>query len=179
MERMSALRIYHGRTALHSVAKYGDETTVELLASKGANVNALDRWGRTALMLATENNRTRTVQILLKTGADVDIKARHGVTALHMAAFVGYQPSVRYLLQGGANANLVASWCEAEDAVDKELDAMGTTQNPTRDFLRESCLEQADVEEGGVETRYGWTARQLAARGDQIAIQRLLDPSGS
>jgi ankyrin repeat protein len=168
---------YHGRTALHWVVMYGGRATARLLADKGANINATDRWGKTALMWAIEKNRIKTVRVLLDTGADVEVKARYSVTALHLAAFLGYESIVRCLLERGANVNAVALWRKAEHDADTESDATSTPIEYLNEMLYQWRLEKDDLDQDEVneETRFGFTAGQLATRCEHFAIQRLLE----
>lgn len=169
---------YHQRTTLHWIAKYGSAAAVRLLADKGANVNASDCWGKTALMWAIENQQTETVRKLLEIGADVEAKALHNVTALHMAVFLGHESSVRNLLEQGANADAVAQWCEAENLADFECDAIAPVEKLSQKLIHHSRLVQVVPTEDGREGRCGLTVRQLAARGENVEIQRLLGLTG-
>jgi ankyrin repeat protein len=57
------------RTALHGAAAKGDTQTVGYLASKGANVNAIDRFGDSPLELAVSNHQDATAKLLAELGA--------------------------------------------------------------------------------------------------------------
>ena len=60
-----------GKTALHFAVDGCDDTsTVEMLLSAGANVNALDRDGVSPLFLASERGKTEFVRVLLSHGAN-------------------------------------------------------------------------------------------------------------
>jgi hypothetical protein len=170
---------YYRRIALHWVAKYGGKATVRLLADEGANVNAPDHWGKTPLRWAIENGQTKTVRMLLKVGANVEARARFDVTALHIAAFVGCESSVRLLLERDANADIVASCCKPDDIFDLDIGTTNVTDDLLSDLMRCSCLQRGHRNIAGVEARCGFTAQQLAARGEYVAIQHLLESSSA
>jgi len=74
-----------GVTALILAAIAGHSDIVELLLSKGADINAQDRKGVTALMYAVSMNRKKVVEMLLNSGVDVTVKDNAGYTALMVA----------------------------------------------------------------------------------------------
>lgn len=55
-----------GRTALHGAAVKGDTQTLRYLASKGANINALDRFGDSPLELAASRGNQKAVEFLVE-----------------------------------------------------------------------------------------------------------------
>jgi Ankyrin repeats (many copies) len=57
------------RTALHGAAIKGDTRTLHYLASKGANINALDRFGDSPLELAASRGNQKAVEFLVERGA--------------------------------------------------------------------------------------------------------------
>lgn len=60
---------YDRRTGLHLAASEGHTDIVKFLVSKGANVNAIDRWGHTPLSEAEESGSVRVAEFLRKQGA--------------------------------------------------------------------------------------------------------------
>ena len=60
--------------ALHFAAENGREEVVELLLSKGANVNVSDGFGRTPLHLAAAEGHLEVVKMLVKANAKRDAK---------------------------------------------------------------------------------------------------------
>jgi ankyrin repeat protein len=76
---------------------------VDLLISRGANVNARDVLGGTALMMAARGGRGDIVRVLIKAGADVNAKDNEGRTALSGAVDAGHGQVARLLEQSGAH----------------------------------------------------------------------------
>jgi cytohesin len=95
-----------GRTALHHAAAFGNKAMVELLLSRGAEVNAKGDDGRTPLYLATERGFQAIVEVLLANKADVNVSDKNtGITPLHLAAESGRVKIIQLLLAAGANPN--------------------------------------------------------------------------
>ena len=90
---------------LLSAAFCADDTSVSLLLTAGADINAIDGNGKTALMVAVHKNHTDTVQLLIGKGADISVEDKDGETALMKAAAQGYMDIVEFLLRSGANVN--------------------------------------------------------------------------
>lgn len=76
---------------------------VDLLISRGANVNARDVLGGTALMMAARGGRGDIARALIKAGADVNAKDNEGRTALSSAVDAGHGEVARLLEQAGAH----------------------------------------------------------------------------
>lgn len=72
------------RTALHYAAKNNNPEIIELLISKGWNVNAQDAQGNTPLHLAAKTASERALNALIEKKADVNIKNQSGQTAAHI-----------------------------------------------------------------------------------------------
>ncbi|NPV01248.1 MAG: hypothetical protein HPY53_07690 [Brevinematales bacterium] len=75
----------NGLTALHYAVKEQNETTLNLLVSKGAGINEADINGVTPLMASVSNYDSGIAEFLLKSGADVNIQDKSGKTALDHA----------------------------------------------------------------------------------------------
>jgi len=82
------LKTQEGWTPLHTAAYYGPAAMIDLLVSKGAQVNARGNYdGWTPLhMAASADKDAAVVQALLKAGADKTLKSQSGKTAREMAA---------------------------------------------------------------------------------------------
>ncbi len=114
-----------GQTALMVVARTGNLEAAKLLLRRGADVNAVERWGgQTALMWAAAQQQPAMVQLLLRAGADPDLHSAvrdwqrrvtaegrpkimnvGGLTALHFAAREGCVACARALVEAGADIN--------------------------------------------------------------------------
>jgi ankyrin repeat protein len=68
------------------VGVHAAESVVDLLLSRGAQVDAIDDRGRTALMMAAELGHAEIVEMLIGRGADKTVRDKSGKTALDLAA---------------------------------------------------------------------------------------------
>ncbi|KAM0813894.1 putative Fungal STAND N-terminal Goodbye domain-containing protein [Seiridium cardinale] len=82
-------------------ADFGWEVFARLLWARGAQVDALDRWGRTPLMWAVYGKQHATVEILLGHGADITLGTHEGYTSSHLAADNGDERMIDILLSQG------------------------------------------------------------------------------
>lgn len=90
---------------LHEAA-YGDHlSTIELLISYGADVNAQNSGGSTALHAAIRGNNVESAQLLIDYGANIDLHSPNRNSAFLEAVFAGNDALVRLLLENGANPN--------------------------------------------------------------------------
>src|SRR5437868_4191192 len=72
---------------LLAAVRKGDAAAVQVLLSKGADVNAKSPYGATPLFFAAERGNIAIIRILLEHGADVNVKDTfYGATALTWAA---------------------------------------------------------------------------------------------
>ena len=190
----SAYRI----TLLHTAATAGSKDMVELLVTKGADVNAEDREGGTPLWYAKGKNHTDVVELLNKYGARSDMPVQalldavrdgkseqvksliekganmntrdyQGRTPLHLAAAKGYTDIAELLVKGGADINA-------------KSDNLGTTalivaiQNGHRDTVKVLVANGADVNAKGVENQ---TALHCAAKRGDVGIGKILMAQGA
>ncbi|KAF3906775.1 hypothetical protein AA313_de0206367 [Arthrobotrys entomopaga] len=73
-------------TPLYAASARGHDRVVQLLLSRGANVNAFCQFDNTALYAASAEGHTAVVKLLLQNGADVTAQCEYGATAFHAAA---------------------------------------------------------------------------------------------
>jgi len=92
-------------TCLHGAAAGGENRTVRLLLSRGANSNVRDSKGQSPIVLAAAEKQWFCVEILLANGADPNIPGDQKNTALHRAASSGEPEVVSMLLEHGAQVD--------------------------------------------------------------------------
>lgn len=92
-----------GITALMYASYHGQESIVNLLIERGANINASEYVdGRTALMDSSINGQSEMVELLLNRGADINAKSNTGWTALMWAVERKRNEVVALLVERGA-----------------------------------------------------------------------------
>jgi ankyrin repeat protein len=74
----------NGVTALHQAATSNHLNTVEMLLSRGSDINSKDNDGVTALHYAAGNNHLNIAEMLLNRGSNITSKDNKGSTALHI-----------------------------------------------------------------------------------------------
>ncbi|MBY0403162.1 MAG: ankyrin repeat domain-containing protein, partial [Cyanobacteria bacterium] len=92
-----------GDTPLHWAARAGDFQVIQLLAQKGAQINAQDTFGNTPLHIAADTGNINGVKALLSIGAAVDIVNEKGQTPIHLAAASGKIEILEALKEKGAD----------------------------------------------------------------------------
>ena len=95
-------RWIHDETALHFLAIEGFADGVRFLASRGADVNAVNEFGDTALVDVAGLGLASIVDILLTHGANPDAASPTRDRAPHAAAQAGHVDVVARLLEAGA-----------------------------------------------------------------------------
>ncbi|HAR41502.1 MAG TPA: hypothetical protein DCS07_02540 [Bdellovibrionales bacterium] len=101
---------------------------IEILASSGADLNAVDKDGWTPLMFAAWSGMNLSVAKLVELGASVTPADRQGNTALSLAAFRGQVGIVKLLVEKGATKDAVT--VKGKKALDLAQD--GLKQYPER-----------------------------------------------
>jgi ankyrin repeat protein len=91
-------------TALMRAAQFSDTMTINLLLSKGLDINA-HPWGFTPLMYAVSSGNWAGVFCLLNHGADVNIPDEDNKPPVVWAAVAGNAEAVNALLPGTKNIN--------------------------------------------------------------------------
>ncbi|XP_072291687.1 ankyrin repeat, SAM and basic leucine zipper domain-containing protein 1 [Eucyclogobius newberryi] len=81
-------------------------TCLDLLLSRNADPNMLDRSHMSCLMLASRDGYSKVINLLVSHGANVNTQDLNGFTALCYAVQCGREPAVLKLLQLGANKSL-------------------------------------------------------------------------
>jgi len=98
---------------LHCAVETGRDAVLELLTSRGADLNVRDGRNLAPLHLAAVKNRAEACRILLDAGCDVNITGFTSPdgsaesTPLHLAAESGARDAVELLISRGANVNAV------------------------------------------------------------------------
>lgn len=95
-----------GNTALSIAARMGNLKCVEILSSKGANIDHKNKRSCTPFMISVLNCRTALVEWLIKRPIDINQTDSHGNSALHYAAKNGFLPLTRTLLMNNIKATL-------------------------------------------------------------------------
>jgi ankyrin repeat protein len=91
------------RTPLCIAALNGHVDIIDLLISRGAQVNYKDKNGQTPLMYAASNGKLDAVKELLAQKADIEATTNLGETALMGAVGHGYLDEAKLLVEKGAN----------------------------------------------------------------------------
>ena len=75
-----------GETAMHIASSFGNDLCIEMLASRGGNINAVTSGGWTPMHNAAWYGKTTVMSLLLDLGADPHCVCKDGRTILHCAA---------------------------------------------------------------------------------------------
>uniref|UniRef100_A0A8C9T0X1 Ankyrin repeat domain 27 n=1 Tax=Scleropages formosus TaxID=113540 RepID=A0A8C9T0X1_SCLFO len=87
-----------GYTPLHVAAVCGQPLLIDLLISKGAQINATDYHGLTPLHLSCQKGFQDVTLLLLHHKADRDVQDSNGNTPLHFACVHGHEDCVKALV---------------------------------------------------------------------------------
>lgn len=83
-----------------------DNSLVEDLLKKGADVNHTTKEGNTALMITSYQGYSHIVKTLINHGASLDLQNEDGQTAVMFAARSGMKDLVEALVDHGANVKI-------------------------------------------------------------------------
>ena len=100
-------------TALHFAAGNGNNTLVEALLSRGAELNPQEHSGFTPLHIACQEGHLLCVLTLLEAGASLTLPNIEGALPIHLAAKGNRVEVVKTLLEHGCNVDMV-SWKSIE-----------------------------------------------------------------
>jgi ankyrin repeat protein len=86
--------------------KSNDIRAILDLLGRGADVDALDRYGQSALMLAAHAGYRETVETLIAHRANLNMTAKFGLSATMLAIVAGHYEIARLLAKAGADLSL-------------------------------------------------------------------------
>lgn len=118
-------------TALMCAASQGTKSIIELLISKGADINAINSEGWNAAMGAI--NLPQHLELLISKGININVRGSDDSTLLMWAAYYHEKKSVELLIAGGIN-NINAKNKEGKTAL---MIAEAFGYNDIADILRQ------------------------------------------
>ncbi|CAL9166559.1 unnamed protein product [Musa hybrid cultivar] len=96
-----------GWAPIHSAASIGNAEIVEILLSRGGDVNLINDGGRTSLHYAASKGWLKVAEVLISHGAKINKKDKVGCTPLHRAASTGKSELCELLIEEGADVDVV------------------------------------------------------------------------
>ena len=94
--------------SLHDAAQYGRTRMLDFLLTRGAQIEATDKYGNTPLHLAARNGHTSTVRLLLEKGAPIEARNFENKTPVNLVPW--YHPGSAQIIKilhnmdsGGSN----------------------------------------------------------------------------
>ncbi len=170
---------------LYFAAQRGHEEIVTLLVGRGADVNAVTRFG-TPLQIAARGNRVDIVETLLKNGADPNIGGGEFLKMpLHEAAERGAMEAATLLLQHGAdvNARSAKGHPPIHSAARKGRNEMvmlmrknGASPMPVEPVMP-ADIAAADLEQGRIHALACQRCHEMGADRPQEGVTHALGPS--
>jgi len=191
-----------GTTALHRAVSVDDVAAAETLVRRGADVNAVNRYGVTPLSLAAAAGDGRLIDLLLRAGADAkaaDAALADGRTLLMLASRTGSVEAVKLLIARGADLNAAETrtgttavmWAALENRADavRALAAAGANVNARSKVTAYPHTPPGVIGDAPepdytyvgqtVLPRGGWTALMYAARQGSLDAARALVEAGA
>ncbi|KAF3057647.1 Ankyrin-3 [Trichoderma lentiforme] len=96
-------------TALHIAVRNGDETIVQLIASReNADLEVEDEDSFTPLHLAAQSGHLGILKLLIDRGAKINVCGGKGLTPLHLAAEKGHVALAKFLIHNGAEIDCLS-----------------------------------------------------------------------
>ena len=96
-----------GEWSVFSYALYsGSIETIDLLISRGIDVNMKDSYGTTPLQDAAKNGKKEVVEFLLSKGADINAESKESRSVLHYAVWGGSIEIMDLFISGGIDINI-------------------------------------------------------------------------
>lgn len=133
-----SLSDYDRRTPLHIAASEGQSEIVELLCEKGANVNAMDRWGARPIDGAIEAKSDECVKIIEKYGGQRGSSATCSFGKEAVLDLMDTYGKVR-------NGTISMDWHDVQDML------IGIGEKPTDECVKK-LFEVADMDGNGLIT---------------------------
>jgi ankyrin repeat protein len=174
---------------------------VEILISRGANLDMQDNAGHTALIIASYIGRTDIVERLISAGADLNMQDNAGNTALILASDRGCTDIVERLISAGADLNkqnsnngtaLVIAITQNKIDIAKELISAGADLNMQERhgntaLITASIKGKADIVETliktgadlNMQTNNGLTALMIASNIGKADIVEMIINAGA
>ena len=138
-----------GDTALHKAAELRDDSlTMDLLVSRGAHVNVLNKHGQTPLHVVTDrwNDHPELSKSLIKHGAKADAEDKNGNQPLHLACKRGHTETGSLLMSHEADANAVNK-C-GQTPLHIVADSIYDQPELSKSLIKHSAMVDAEDENG-------------------------------
>ena len=119
---------------INQATQFGHKAIIELLISKGADVNVKDIQGFTPLHRVAFDGHVKMAELLIEKGAELNVKNGWHSTPLVEAALGNQLELVKLLISKGADVNLVDN--RNQTALDRVSGPVGTGNKEIADLLR-------------------------------------------
>ena len=102
--------VLRSSSSIIEASRRGYLSVVELLLSKGANVNDKNNYGYSSIIEASTHGHVSVVELLLSKGANISDKNNDGFSSIIYASLHGHVSVVELLLSKGADINDVTNY---------------------------------------------------------------------